>query len=143
MLLTEVQLILGQNTDWLKASGGEPKLAVDHTLPHHQLCEDDVQLLRGGHGRNGLQGHHVGWVIMAVGDLWLVVSFEATREKRRQASSLMLLYPCNHGDLLLKHGQKQQKQLGNFAEIVTVRPSSLKRALLSHPTESITAACRT
>lgn len=78
-------------------------------LPHHQLCEDDVQLLGGGPGQGGLQGHHVGRVIMAVGDLWLVASFEAAREKRRQAPPLMLLYPRNHGDLLLKHRRKQQK----------------------------------
>lgn len=109
MLLAEVQLILGQNTDQLKASGTELKRVVDQTLPHHQLCEDDVQLLRGGHGLDGLHGNHVGHVIMAVSDLWLVVSFEATIEKRRQAPPLMLLYPCTHGDLLPKHRQKQQK----------------------------------
>lgn len=72
---------------------------MDQTLPHHQLCEDDIQLLRRGHGQAGLQGHHIGHVIMAVSDLWLVVVLEATRKKGRQAPPLMLLYPCNHGDL--------------------------------------------
>lgn len=105
MLFTEVQLILGQNTDQLKASRREPLIK----LPHHQLCEDGVQLLGGGHGKGVLQGHRGGHVIMAVSDLWLVISFEATRKKRRQAPLLMLLYPCNHGDLLAKHTQKQPK----------------------------------
>lgn len=84
---------------------------MHQTRPHHQLCEDDVELLRGGHGQVGLQGHHYGHVIMAVSDLWLVVVLEATRKERGQTPPLRLLYPCNHDDL-----QKQQsyKHIQNF-----------------------------
>lgn len=47
---------------------------------HHQLSEHRVQLLRGGHGQSGLQYSRSVHVIMAVGDLWLVASFEAARK---------------------------------------------------------------
>lgn len=76
---------------------------MPHT--HHQLCEHDVQLLGGRHGEWGLQGHHTVNVIMAVSDLGLVVSLEATREQTRQAPPSVLLFPRNHGNpaLLPKH----------------------------------------
>lgn len=68
---------------------------------HHQLCEHDVQLLGGGQGEGGLQGHHTVNVIMAVSDFRLVASLEATREQIRQAPPLVLLFPRNHGNLTL------------------------------------------
>lgn len=110
MLLTEVQLILGQNTDQIRAGGAAATRVMVRTLTHHQLREDGVQLLGGGHGQAGLQRHHAVDVVMAVSDLRCVVSFEAAGEKRGQVPPLVLLPPWLHDDLdvLPKHRQNIQ-----------------------------------
>ncbi len=88
---------------------------TDCGCTHHQLCEHQVQLLKGGHGQSRLHYSHGVDVIMAVSDLWLVTSLEAARKQRGQATPLRLLHLGRHGcdgdltrNILLKEQDKKK-----------------------------------
>lgn len=95
VLLCEVQFILGQRKEKIEREEIKAWLSEgtycrntrcseeEHLLwscTHHQLSEHGVQLLKGGHRQSGLQYSHSVDVVMAVGDLWLVTSFETARK---------------------------------------------------------------